>query len=65
MTNQDDIYKKKMWARGLTATDYGKNVDFGSGPVLLRSVEHLGNTTIATVVTVVEVPSNREIRVYD
>jgi len=61
----NEIYKREMWARGLTPTDYGKNVNLGSGPVLLRSVEHLGDTTIATIVTVVEIPSNRKIGVYD
>ena len=57
---------RTIWARGLTVSDRGKNVDLGDDlVVLLRNVEHYGGKTYLDVVTRIEVDSKQEVVVHD
>ena len=65
------ISKRRIWARGLTANENGRAIEFPQGEVLfsdrhfLRHAEHLNGRTVLTVVTTIEVAPDAEVVIYE
>ena len=66
------ISKRRIWARGLTANENGRAIEFASGAdvevsnrFFLRHAEHLNGRTILTVVTTIEVAPDAEVVIYE
>lgn len=61
---------RKMWTRGLTASDRGKAVEFKSNGLeevrgILRNAEHLGHSSVITMLITVDIPHDVEVEVTD